>query len=153
MSEKLPYAIEADVPLGNAELEVLKGRYQKELPEVTTQTKFNYAWGLVRSRRQTCNKEGIKLFYEIYNESRERRRECLYYLALGHYKVGEYRKAKEHNNQLLQLEPNNQQALSLAEVIDEKVNREGIIGAAITGVLVALGALVVGIIAKRKTLM
>jgi len=60
---------------------------------------------------------------EIHNESRERRRECLYYLALGHYKVGEYRKAKEHNNQLLQLEPNNQQALSLAEVIDEKVNR------------------------------
>ncbi|CAG8458778.1 2376_t:CDS:2 [Paraglomus occultum] len=153
MSEKLPYAVEADVPLGNAELEVLRKCYQRELPEATTQTKFNYAWGLVRSRKQSHNKEGIKLLYEIYNESRERRRECLYYLALGHYKVGEYRSAKDHNNQLLQLEPNNQQALSLAEVIDEKVNREGIIGAAITGGLVALGALIVGLIAKRRALM
>lgn len=43
----------------------------------------------------------ISLFYpfyvEIYRAEPGRRRECLYYLALGHYKMGNYEDAKKFN--------------------------------------------------------
>lgn len=34
---------------------------------------------------------------EIYRAEPARRRECLYYLALGHYKMGNYEEAKKFN--------------------------------------------------------
>lgn len=63
---------------------------------------------------------------EIFQESPERRRECLYYLALGHYKLGEYTKARNFNNQLLEKEPSNMQALSLNELIENQLSKGAI---------------------------
>lgn len=60
---------------------------------------------------------------EIYRDSPERRRECLYYLAVGHYKLGNYGEARQFNQQLLKLEPNNTQAHALNKLITEKVSR------------------------------
>jgi fission 1 protein len=58
---------------------------------------------------------------EIYKEAPGRRRECLYYLALGQYKLGHYTEARRFNDSLLENEPRNMQALSLKALIDDRV--------------------------------
>jgi len=102
-------------------MQVLRKQYEKELqsPYVSVQTKFNLAWGLVKSPRREDHLEGVKLLQgvhryfdppvyfrertytravaEIYRAEPARRRECLYYLALGHYKMGNYDDAKRFN--------------------------------------------------------
>lgn len=80
---------------------------------------------------------------DIYRTEPTRRRECLYFLAVGHYKLGNYQEAKRYNSEFLrglgeptlasvahiialagllqQKEPTNIQAQSLAELIDSAV--------------------------------
>lgn len=84
----------------------------------------------------------MRLLSEIFRNSRERRRECLYYLALGNYKLGNYAEARRYNELLLELEPANLQAGSLKGLIDEKVAKEGLVGAAIVGGLVVAAGVV-----------
>lgn len=134
MPTDLPYAADAQVSLSYDELEaclsgilsdianlrplqVLRLQYQKELAQshVTVQTKFNYAWGLVKSPLHEHQVEGVQLLQgmsfvcrqhaisdvlfttDIYRTEPTRRRECLYYLALGYYKMGKYADAKNFN--------------------------------------------------------
>ncbi|KAI9314285.1 mitochondria fission 1 protein [Dichotomocladium elegans] len=146
----MPMAEEADTPLTPAELNVLRKQYLKEGEYVTVQTKFNYAWSLIRSANHKEVEEGVFLLSEIYMSSPERRRECLYYLAIGHYKIGNLSDAKRFNNELLKHEPKNEQALDLGRRIDEKVSREGTIGLAIVGGVVTLGAAIITAIMKRR---
>lgn len=103
---------------------------------------FFHAQGLIKSSSRPDQQEGVRLLSEIFRNSRERRRECLYYLALGNYKLGNYAEARRYNELLLELEPANLQAGSLKGLIDEKVAKEGLVGAAIVGgVVVAAGVL------------
>lgn len=48
--------------------QVLRLQYQKELAQahVTTQTKFNYAWGLVKSPIREHQVEGVRLLQGAY---------------------------------------------------------------------------------------
>ena len=85
----------------------------------------------------------MRLLSEIYRQAPERRRECLYYLALGNFKLGSYAEARRYNDLLLDLEPGNLQAASLRELVDEKVQKEGLMGVAIVGGI-AVAAGVVG---------
>ncbi|KAL1935920.1 hypothetical protein VTP01DRAFT_54 [Rhizomucor pusillus] len=149
-SEAIPMAQEADIPLSAAELEVIRKQYLKEGEYVTIQTKFNYAWGLIRSTDPEQIELGIQLLTEIYMDSPERRRECLYYLAIGHYKISNFAEARRFNRELIRLEPRNEQALDLDRRIDEKVSREGAIGLAIVSGIVAVGAALVAAIVKRS---
>jgi len=85
----------------------------------------------------------VRLLSEIFRTSPERRRECLYYLALGNWKLGNYAEARRYNDLLLDREPGNQQATSLRDLINDKVARDGMVGAAIlTGVGIAAAGLV-----------
>jgi len=82
------------------------------------------------------------LLSEIFRTSPERRRECLYYLALGNYKLGNYAQARKYNDLLLDNEPANLQAANLRTLIDDKVAKEGLMGVAIiSGVAVAAGVI------------
>lgn len=63
---------------------------------------------------------GLKI--EIYTDAPERRRECLYFLAIGNFKIKNYSEARRFNDQLLKYEPRNDQALSLKAMIDDKVS-------------------------------
>ncbi|KAF2719318.1 mitochondria fission 1 protein [Polychaeton citri CBS 116435] len=152
-NEKLPYAADAESPLKPAELQVLRSQYEKEGEYVSLQTKFNYAWGLIKSTNRPDQQLGVQLLSEIFRASPDRRRECLYYLALGNYKLGNYGEARRYNDSLLDLEGGNLQAQSLRQLIDEKVAKDGMIGMAIAGgVAVAagvLGSLAIGA-ARRK---
>ncbi|MCJ1423327.1 mitochondrial membrane protein [Sticta canariensis] len=135
-----PDAEDADSPLKPDELQVLRAQYEKEGEYVGVQTKFNYAWGLIKSPARGEQQEGVRLFSELFRNAPERRRECLYYLALGNFKLGNYAEAKRYNDRLLDHEPANSQAESLRGLIDEKVAKEGLMGVAIlSGVAIAAG--------------
>ncbi|KAF2135561.1 uncharacterized protein K452DRAFT_293121 [Aplosporella prunicola CBS 121167] len=136
----LPYAADAESPLKPEELQVLRSQYEKEGEFVGLQTKFNYAWGLIKSNQRPEQQEGVRLLSEIFRNSPERRRECLYYLAIGNYKLGNYAEARRYNELLLDLEPANQQASDLKRLIDDRVAKEGLMGVAIVGgIAVAAG--------------
>jgi mitochondrial fission 1 protein len=98
--------------------------------------------GLVKSNVRTDQHLGVMLLSEIFRTSPERRRECLYYLALGNYKLGNYAQARKYNDLLLENEPGNLQASNLQSLIDDKVAKEGLMGVAIvSGVAVAAGVI------------
>jgi len=140
MGSTLPYAADAESPLKPAELQVLRSQYEKEGEHVGVQTKFNFAWGLIKSNARPEQQEGVRLLSDIFRTSPERRRECLYYLALGNYKLGNYSEARRYNDLLLEKEPANLQASSLRGLIDDKVAKEGLIGVAIlSGVAITAG--------------
>lgn len=127
-------------PLKPAELQVLRQQYESEGDHVGVQTKFNFAWGLIKSLSRSEQQEGVRLLSDIFRSSPERRRECLYYLALGNYKLGNYAEARRYNDLLLEKEPGNLQAGSLRGLIDDKVAKEGLMGVAIlSGVAIAAG--------------
>lgn len=98
--------------------------------------------GLIKSNSRGEQQEGVRLLSEIFRNSRERRRECLYYLALGNYKLGNYAEARRYNELLLELEPANLQAGSLKDLIDDKVTKEGLMGAAVVGGIAVAAGLV-----------
>jgi mitochondrial fission 1 protein len=96
--------------------------------------------GLIKSNIRADQQMGVRLLSEIFRTSPERRRECLYYLALGNYKLGNYAEARRYNDLLLDKEPANLQADSLRNLIDDKVAKEGLMGVAIlSGVAIAAG--------------
>ncbi|CAO1619751.1 unnamed protein product [Jaminaea pallidilutea] len=148
----LPYAADAETPLTPAELSVLEAQYQKELASghASTQSRFNLAWGLVKSRSRDDTARGIGLLTEIYRSDPPRRRECLYYLSLGHFKIGNFDEAKRFNALLIEREPNNLQAQSLQELIEKGVAREGYIGMALMGGAAALGSVVLAGLMRRR---
>lgn len=136
----------------------MRSQYEKEGEYVGVQTKFNYAWvcidpstlrttlltappqGLIKSSQRNEQQEGVRLLSEIFRNAPERRRECLYYLGLGNFKLGNYAEARRYNDLLLDHEPANLQAGSLRGLIDDKVAKEGLMGVAIlSGVAIAAG--------------
>jgi len=151
MPTELPYAADAELSLSYDELEVLRKQYQKEVAQnhVTIQTKFNFSWGLVKSPKREDQVEGIKLLQDIYRAEPTRRRECLYYIALGYYKSGEFEEARKFNALLLEKEPMNLQAQSLAQLIDRAVTKEGYIGMALVGGAAAVGTILLASLVRR----
>jgi len=152
MVTDLPYAADAEDSLSYDELEVLRLQYERELTQAhaTTQTKFNYAWGLIKSPGKDQQAEGVRLLQEIYRAEPQRRRECLYYLALGHYKMGNYEDSRKYNHMLLSKEPENLQAQSLEGLIDKAVTRDGYIGMALVGGAAAIGGLVLASLVRSR---
>ncbi|KAG5634770.1 mitochondrial membrane protein [Sphagnurus paluster] len=151
MPTELPYAADAEVSLSYDELEVLRLQYEKELAQahVTIQTKFNYAWGLVKSPMREHQVEGVRILQEIYRVEPFRRRECLYYLALGYFKMDNFEEARRFNALLLEKEPTNMQAQSLGQLIDKGIAREGYIGMALAGGAAALGTILLATLVRR----
>ena len=114
---------------------------------------LSFLQGLIKSDSRNEQQEGVRLLAEITRSAPERRRECLYYLGLGNYKLGNYAEAKRYNDILLDHEPNNMQAVSLRGLIDDKVAREGMMGMAIVGGLAVAAGIVGGMMfkgARRK---
>lgn len=135
---------EVSVPLSDEELLVLRNQYNSEGQYVSLQTRFNYAWGLIKSRSVKDQQEGVKLLTEVFRDAPQRRRECLYYLSVGSFKLGDYTNARKYCDILLDIEPDNRQVVHLRQVIEDKLNKEGLVGIAIVGGALAVGAALVG---------
>ncbi|GAM34725.1 mitochondrial membrane fission protein [Talaromyces pinophilus] len=141
MVTNLPYA-------ADAERQVLRAQYEKEGEFVGVQTKFNYAWGLIKSDKRNEQQEGVQLLSQIFRTALDRRRECLYYIALGNFKLGNYAEARRYNDLLLEHEPDNLQAASLQQLIDDKVAKEGLVGVAIVGGVALAAGLIGGLLVR-----
>ncbi|KAF9164893.1 mitochondrial membrane protein [Actinomortierella ambigua] len=146
----LPSVADADSCLSEKELEVLRKQFIREGEYVTDQTRFNYAWGLIKSKNRSDQTRGVLLLTDIYREVPDRRRECLFYLAVGHFKLGSYNDARKFNDSLLEFEPSNSQALALRQEIEDRVAKEGLVGMAIVGAVVAVGTIVLTALVKKK---
>jgi hypothetical protein len=56
-------AADAESPLKESELQVLRSQFfkEQEAGHITVQTKFNYAWGLIKAEKHDNQVEGVKL--------------------------------------------------------------------------------------------
>lgn len=108
-------------PLSQAQLDIMYDQIQSEQPTPTIQSQFNYAWGLIKSNNKSETKQGLEILIKIFKNSPQRRRECLYYLSLGFYKINELQDLKRYADLLLKHEPDNLQAIHLKSSIEEKI--------------------------------
>lgn len=116
----------------------------------SAQSKFNYAWGLIKSQHKQEQKLGVKILTEVFKESPQRRRECLYYLAIGTYKLGDYSDSRRYADALVQHEPTNKQAIALKRMAEDRISRESLIGAGIVAGALAVGVTVLSAMMKRR---
>lgn len=110
-------------PLSEQQLAILERQVESEKPEPSVQSQFNYAWGLLKSDDEDDNKQGINILTDIFKNIPARRRECLYYLTIGCFKIGEYEDAKRYVEALLIHEPDNHQAIQLKMAIENKISK------------------------------
>lgn len=132
------------------QLDILKHQLDSEAPNVSPQTRFNYGWGLVKSSDRKHQQLGLEQLAQVYREEESMRRETLYYLAVGSYKVGEYSNARRYCDALLKIEPDNSQAHSLKEMVDGKVTQEGLIGLGVAGGVLAVGVGIISALARKR---
>uniref|UniRef100_A0A3P9P2Q1 Mitochondrial fission 1 protein n=1 Tax=Poecilia reticulata TaxID=8081 RepID=A0A3P9P2Q1_POERE len=97
--------------------ELLKGSVSKE-------TKFEYAWCLIRSKYTDDIKKGVLLLEElVHKSSKDDSRDFLFYLAVANYRLKEYEKALKYIRTLLRNEPGNKQALELEKLIEKALKK------------------------------
>ncbi|KAI5609907.1 mitochondrial fission 1 protein [Silurus asotus] len=108
-------------------LEVEKGAVSKD-------TKFEYAWCLIRSKSTNDINKGIQLLEELVQKSaKDDQRDFLFYLAVANYRLKEYEKALKYVRVLLRNEPGNKQAIDLEQLINRALRKDGLVGMAIVG--------------------
>uniref|UniRef100_A0AAY5E9T0 Mitochondrial fission 1 protein n=1 Tax=Electrophorus electricus TaxID=8005 RepID=A0AAY5E9T0_ELEEL len=111
-------------------------KYNAELAKgsVSKDTKFEYAWCLIRSKHPKDIRKGIVLLDElIHKGTKDDQRDYLFYLAVANYKLKEYERGLKYIRTLLKNEPGNTQALELEKLIDKAMKRDGLVGMAIVG--------------------
>ncbi|XP_038861927.1 mitochondrial fission 1 protein-like isoform X1 [Salvelinus namaycush] len=102
-------------------------KYSTELAkgDLTKDTKFEYAWCLIRSKFPDDINKGIVLLDELVHKgTKDDQRDYLFYLAIGNYKLKEYERGLKCIRILLKNEPGNTQALDLEKLI-VKAMRKG----------------------------
>ncbi|KAJ3071101.1 mitochondrial membrane protein [Podochytrium sp. JEL0797] len=136
---KQDFLVDLHTKASQEDIQNLRAEYKKQLDanRLSPQTKFDYAYTLVKSGLRRDHEAGLQLLHELYKENPARRRECLYYLSIGNYKLANYVEARKFNEILLQMEPTNAQSLQLRTLIDDKVRTDGLVGMAIVGGVVA----------------
>ncbi|XP_061565763.1 mitochondrial fission 1 protein [Cololabis saira] len=111
-------------------------KYNNELGKgaVSKETKFEYAWCLIRSKYTNDIKKGIAFLEELVQKaSKDDSRDFLFYLGVANYRLKEYEKALKYIRTLLKNEPGNKQALELEKLIDKALKKDGLVGMAIVG--------------------
>lgn len=99
--------------------------------------KLLYGWALIRSRYDDDVRSGVYILkgpntfshiHIIYIDlfkicPQNLRRDCLFFLSIGHMKMADYAQAKYTCDQLIAIEPENGQAISLREEISRKASK------------------------------
>ncbi|PAV57225.1 hypothetical protein WR25_11466 [Diploscapter pachys] len=136
------------------DLEKSRYDYEKQVGRgsPSSLTTFIYANALIRSTKEDVH-EGINLLEKLLHDEPDNgaKRDYVYHLAIANARLKDYDRALAYIDALLTHEQSNRQAQRLKEVIEKKMRKEGLIGAAIvgTGALV-LGGLAALLFAGRK---
>jgi fission 1 protein len=138
-------------------ISILEAEYLKEARTSSKVTaKFTYAVCLLKTPSRSNREKALVLLREIEIANRKANlielRELYYYLALAYMRLGDYTPAREYCDSLLNMEPNNTQALALRALIQEQVHKDGLLGMALVGGgLAAAAAITLGafLLAKK----
>ncbi|KAL7097782.1 hypothetical protein ACP275_10G164300 [Erythranthe tilingii] len=127
-----------DVILG-CEREVADAR-KDESAERTNESIMRLSWALVHSRQQEDMQRGIAMLEASLTNTNSplQKREKLYLLAVGYYRVGNYSRSMQLLDQCLEIAPDWRQALSLKKTVEDRVTKDGVIGIGITATAVGL---------------
>ncbi|XP_065888915.1 mitochondrial fission 1 protein-like [Dysidea avara] len=129
------------VPL--EDLQACERNYLKQVRNntLTDNTKFAYAWHLIKSQYSSDVRKGITMMQELCKSAGDKR-DYVYLVALGYYRLQEYSEAMKYIDTTLTMEPNNSQAKELKQLIKQKQDRDSMIGLAVVGgaTAVAVGA-------------
>nr|QBH73487.1 hypothetical protein [Essigella californica] len=125
------------------DLKKFENEYHQQLTTgtVSQETKFHYAWCLVRSNYPADIRKGLILLEQLVKHEasdEDAKRNYLYYLALGNSRIKEYSVALSFIKGFLHLQPENIQAKNLMLTIQKKMEADAHKGMAIAGAL-ALG--------------
>lgn len=129
-----------------------KYNHEHELDgEVTTETKFEYAFCLVRSRYTNDIKKGVMILEELARTHPEGRRDYIYYLAFGNARIKNYSEGLKYCTAFLEIESNDQ-VRALEEHMRKQSDKEVAKGIAVAGgaALVLGGLLGLGIAMARN---
>lgn len=132
------YATEATTAIDDADLYKIERQYTEEAAAntLTPDATFTYGWALIRSAYKRDRTKGIEVLRELMNSSTaagRRRRDCLYYLAMGSFRNKKYDEAARFIGLLLAEEPENAQAKALRSLIENQMRKEGFVGATLVG--------------------
>lgn len=129
------YAIEATTDISESDLVEIEKKYKEfQLTEtLSADIEFEYAWALVRSPYRKDRVRGAELLERLRKTFPKRSRDCMYYLAVGYYRLKDYNKASECIRVLLEGEPSNKQFTDIKNLVDKAVRKEGFIGASLIG--------------------
>ncbi|XP_075211324.1 mitochondrial fission 1 protein-like [Lycorma delicatula] len=120
----------------------LKYNSENKLDELSSDTRFNYAYCLIRSKYPADVRKGLQMFEAMYNEDKteEGKRQYLYFMALGHARIKDYCKSLNYCESFLKVEPSNKQVRDLQSAVRKRMKKEGLEGLAVAGT----AAIVVG---------
>eukprot|EP01122_Echinamoeba_exundans_P015250 TRINITY_DN7155_c0_g1_i1.p1 TRINITY_DN7155_c0_g1~~TRINITY_DN7155_c0_g1_i1.p1 ORF type:complete len:181 (-),score=35.37 TRINITY_DN7155_c0_g1_i1:107-619(-) len=140
---KIQILQEAEMDFASA-LQEAELKYYKELDPSVDAT-FSYAVALVRVKHEKMIEKGIKLLQNVLtkqlNKNKDIQRDCLYYIAYAYFRLEDYQEARKYITLAIRVEPNNHQALALESLIKDRITKEGLLGVAIVGgVVAAVGA-------------
>uniref|UniRef100_A0A8K9X4P7 Mitochondrial fission 1 protein n=1 Tax=Oncorhynchus mykiss TaxID=8022 RepID=A0A8K9X4P7_ONCMY len=106
-------------------------KFEKYSTELAEDTKFEYAWCLIRSNFPDDINKGIVLLDELVHKgTKDDQRDYLFYLAIGNYKLKEYERGLKSIRILLKNEPGNTQALDLEKLIVKAMRKDTLQGLA-----------------------
>ncbi|CAH6718963.1 mitochondrial fission 1 protein [[Candida] jaroonii] len=140
--------VEHTIPIER--LNVLRNQVESEKPNPSSQSLFNYAWGLIKCKGHRYQQEGVDILKQLYKDAPEIRKDCLYYLSMGSLKLGDYASARQFIEELLKIEPENSQGIAMKSVIEDRITREGLISLGIAGGVLAVGVGLIGALLRRK---
>ncbi|CAH8455978.1 unnamed protein product [Schistosoma turkestanicum] len=119
----------------------------KQNSVIDDEVQFRYAVDLLRTTSREALNLSIKLFEELFNSTKDDglRRDCLYYLAIAYTKLTDYENATRCCDNILAVQPTNQQVQELKNVIHSRAKRDGLTGLAVVGGAVLGAAALLGI--------
>ncbi|KAK1317543.1 hypothetical protein QJS10_CPA05g00806 [Acorus calamus] len=110
--------------------------------EMKSENLMRLSWALVHSKHPEDVQRGIAMLEASLNNSKTplQYRERLYLLAVGHYRSGDYPRSRQLVEQCLEIVPDWRQAQTLKKMIEDRIQKDGVIGIGIAATAVGLVA-------------
>ncbi|GAQ92054.1 hypothetical protein KFL_009130010 [Klebsormidium nitens] len=101
----------------------------------------NLAYTLVHSTREVDVRRGVAMLETMLGRDTSplEKREVLYLLAVGHFRLGDYLQSKTLVEHALEMAPDFRQATTLRKIVEDRIAADGLIG-------IGLAAAAVGVV-------
>ncbi|KAL6933129.1 uncharacterized protein HGUI_02091 [Hanseniaspora guilliermondii] len=142
---------ELNKPIPETDFQVIKKAY--ELNEKDNRSAFNYSWVLIRSANKDQQIEGVNLLTHIYKTIEpEKKKEALFFLTLGNFKLKKYELSLKYIDSLINAEDDLHNDTSSLHIVREKIKEEisRTAGTAIVGLTIGVGLLAAGLTVANK---